>query len=360
MKCRYCKLPTKGISLYHKECKLRHSEGLVKFEQMIMSTINDFEYCRKEDELTKKYVDLIDSFHISKKETCAIINNCINTLSEKRPYSISILYCAHLINVLSRKNGINPNHDTLSVCASECAKKLLEDSFGKKDQNAAKEILTYLKALTSDEVYQNTTKKAIETEINLLLEDHVITNDEEEYLKEIMDICGLKTSDFSNSNEMTKCAQSIILRKIKNNEDFSDTIQINGLPILLGKTEKPVWLYNGIFAYEEKTGKRYEGHSQGVSIRIAKGVYYRVGASKGYPVDYTYTSEIGRGALIVTTKNIIFYSPGRTIKSPINKIISITPYENGLTIQRDGRTRPIMLSGLDPWFIQNLISLLYD
>ncbi len=53
------------------------------------------------------------------------------------------------------------------------------------------------------------------------------------------------------------------------------------LPFNLQKTEKLVWVFQDVDYYEEKTRTQYDGGSQGVGIRIAKSMYYKVGAFRG-------------------------------------------------------------------------------
>jgi len=62
----------------------------------------------------------------------------------------------------------------------------------------------------------------------------------------------------------------------------------------------------------------------------------------------------GKGQLIVTSKNLIFYSPQKTLKVPYTKLVGITPYSDGIEIHKDNSKR-IAVQGLDPWFIMNYI-----
>ena len=55
------------------------------------------------------------------------------------------------------------------------------------------------------------------------------------------------------------------------------------LPFNLMKSEDLVWVFKDVDYFVEKTRTHYKGGSQGVSVRVMKGVYYRTGGFKGRP-----------------------------------------------------------------------------
>ena len=94
-----------------------------------------------------------------------------------------------------------------------------------------------------------------------------------------------------------------------------------------------------------------------MSFRIMKGVYYRTGGFKGYPVETTIIQKMGTGSVCFTDKNIYFASPEKSIKIPYYKILSVDSYSNGIGIQKDGANdKPIFLEGVDSWFAYNVIA----
>ena len=76
------------------------------------------------------------------------------------------------------------------------------------------------------------------------------------------------------------------------------------MPFNFQKSETLVWLFNNVVYLEDKTRTQYVGRSSGVSIRIAKGVYYRVGAFQGQPISRTERIHVDTGAMAVTSKHI--------------------------------------------------------
>jgi hypothetical protein len=90
--------------------------------------------------------------------------------------------------------------------------------------------------------------------------------------------------------------------------------------------------------YEPTVKTYYRGGYSGVSIKIAKGLYYRTGAFRGNPVRSSEMTLIGSGLLGITNMHIFFSSLNKNFRIPYNKIITFNPYEDGLGLQKDGTT----------------------
>jgi hypothetical protein len=83
----------------------------------------------------------------------------------------------------------------------------------------------------------------------------------------------------------------------------------NGLSVglILKPGEQAVWVGNGQLVEPKRGPGHYAGGSQGFSFRVAKGVRYRVGASRGHfiPGDEVQT-VIDQGTVTVTTQRVVF------------------------------------------------------
>ena len=100
------------------------------------------------------------------------------------------------------------------------------------------------------------------------------------------------------------------------------------------------------------------GVSHGVSVRLVKGVYYRVGAFKGRPVVRQERVSLGMGTLYVTTKHIYFSGPQKSLRIPYSKIVSYEQYSDGIGLMRDAATaKPQVFVTNDGWLAFNLINL---
>lgn len=187
-------------------------------------------------------------------------------------------------------------------------------------------------------------------------EDKVVTQIEENCLTAIAQECGLGQQELDHNGSWTKLARGAILREVMEGR-IPDKVRVDGpIPFNFQKQETLIWLFQHVKYFEQKTRRRYEGGSSGVSVRIAKGVYLRSSAFKGRAVDYTETASLGTGILAVTNKHLYFAGPEKTFRISHDKIVAITPHSDGVSIQRDGVTaKPQLFITNDGWFTYNLL-----
>lgn len=117
-------------------------------------------------------------------------------------------------------------------------------------------------------------------------------------------VSGINIQDSSQYQNFIKGA---ILSDIMNGRPVDSRFQVNNSPIILNKDETTLWLFNNVEQYGYTTKTEYRGGSQGVSIRIAKGVNYRVGSMKGRPIMTESLTLRNSGSFIITMKNINVY-----------------------------------------------------
>ncbi len=174
--------------------------------------------------------------------------------------------------------------------------------------------------------------------VDTTLQDHLLTADEE-----------ARITGLSNEFNMTEQEAG----------KTPDRVHVQGLSIVLQKDEKIVWLFQGVQYFTIKNRTQYVGGSQGVSIRIMKGVYYRVGAMKGERVQTPEMKLEDTGELVFTNKNVVFHGSLRSTRIPLKKVVSIDPYSDGVRIIRESANPTPQIFLLDdPWFATNLVSKL--
>jgi hypothetical protein len=129
------------------------------------------------------------------------------------------------------------------------------------------------------------------------------------------------------------------------------------VPFNFQKNEQVIWLFNGVDYLEDKTRTEHVGRSSGISIRVAKGVYYRVGAFRGHPVSSTERVHIDTGMMAVTNKHLYFGGGRKSLRVPYAKIVSFIPYSDGVGIIRDAaNAKPQVFVTGDGWFTYNLLA----
>ena len=189
------------------------------------------------------------------------------------------------------------------------------------------------------------------------LETDGLTEAEETKLDNLLGYLGLTPEDCKEA--LMKKGKGVVIREILAGRLPQQSGVHFTTPVILGKDEQIIWAWSGVAFYEMREHKSFEGGSQGVSLRIAKGVYYRIGSFKGHPVVTTRQTHVGEGALIFTNKHLFWAGDGTTksLKIAWKKLISVQGYSDGIGLQAEGaRIKPMTFSlgSDDGWFAKNL------
>jgi hypothetical protein len=96
---------------------------------------------------------------------------------------------------------------------------------------------------------------------------------------------------------------------------------------------------NVVFMQERVVGRRYEGRSSGVSIRICKGLSYRVGVHRGRLITDKQIVRLDCGRALVTNKRFLFAGPQKAFSFPLGKILYVEPFGDGFAITRDSHAQ---------------------
>jgi hypothetical protein len=210
----------------------------------------------------------------------------------------------------------------------------------------------------SDDELRSLTLSAFGTAIDKALEDHLLTTEEEDKLGSLLKEFGVTMNDLSPSAG-EKLIKGAILKDLGEGK-VPERIKLDGhVPLNLARDEKMIWVFQNATFFTPRSKTTYQGASHGVSIRLARGVYYRVGAFKGEPVRTEYLSEEATGLLALTSRAVYFYSPSKAFKILPKKIMAVEAFSDGISITPDGANpKPRILKLDDPWFAANVITRL--
>ena len=228
------------------------------------------------------------------------------------------------------------------------------------DENETRSLIRelQLQGHVTEQELEAAVGEGIASAVDHFLNDNVLSEQEEssidKYLK-VLPISGEALSDLGLSQKLVKAS---IIRSISQGQVPDPKFTIDGnLPFLFQKSEKLIWVFQDVDYLEQRTRMEYQGGSQGVSIRITKGVYYRTGAFKGRRVEVEELKNIGTGIVALTSKHIYFGGSQTSFKVPYSKIVALNTYSDGIQIQKDGvRSKPQIFQGLDGWFASNIIT----
>jgi hypothetical protein len=198
--------------------------------------------------------------------------------------------------------------------------------------------------------------KGWENSVEQFLEDGILDVAEEHRLIEFKNRFELSQSELDRNGALTRTAKAAVLRDVLNGI-IPERLSVEGnLPINFQKGEQIVWAFPDSKYLEDKTRRQYVGSSRGVSVRVMKGVYYRVGAFKGHAVESNQRVHIDTGWVVVTSKNIYFARPRKSLRLPYAKIVSFEPFSDGIGVMRDAATaKPQVFVTGDGWFTYNLV-----
>lgn len=198
---------------------------------------------------------------------------------------------------------------------------------------------------------------AWENAVQSALEDNLLTAEEEAALLRAADHLGWKQEDLNTNAAFARLVQAGVLRDLMEGK-LPSRCEVKGqLPFNFQKGEELLWAFPGVKYYEVRTRRTFVGGSQGLSVRIARGVYYRVGAFRGEAVQNAETVLVDTGLVGVTQKHIYFAGPLKSFRVRFDKIVSFTSYSDGIGFQRDALTaKPQALLTGDGWFIYNLVT----
>lgn len=115
---------------------------------------------------------------------------------------------------------------------------------------------------------------------------------------------------------------------------------INAANVILQPGEFAYWIENGTLHEQKVVSRRYEGGSRGASIRVMKGVSFRVGASRGQVVSETGWIPVSVGNLVITNQRIIFQGDRKSFATKYEKIFEIQPAMDGLRFSESNRQKP--------------------
>jgi len=192
--------------------------------------------------------------------------------------------------------------------------------------------------------------------IEKAFDDGILSVEEENRLSEMMEAFELNKEELNSDPAYQKLVKGAILRDVLNGV-IPERVRVEGsLPFNFQKNEKIVWVFQNVDYYEKRTRKEYVGGYHGFSVRIAKGIYYRVGGFKGNPVIKTETIHIDTGILAITNKHLYFSGYKKSFRIKYGKIVAFEPFSDGIGIQRDAQTaKPQIFVTGDGWFTVNLI-----
>ena len=100
------------------------------------------------------------------------------------------------------------------------------------------------------------------------------------------------------------------------------------------ESEQLVWVIDAVDYLETVTRRERQGSSHGVSVRVAKGLYYRPSTFRSRPIEWEETVHADTGLLGLTTKHVYFAGSRKKFRVRYDRIVAFEPYSGSLGIMR--------------------------
>lgn len=134
------------------------------------------------------------------------------------------------------------------------------------------------------------------------------------------------------------------LEKIYNNELNLPT---DGCPVILKRGEELVVVLPNITFKEPRSVRTSYGSYGGPTVRLMKGVSFRLGGASHRSTSHDEITTIDRGTLTITNKRLIYTGSQKTLNYNLSKILSITEYKDAIVIQKENKQKTEIFADCD-------------
>lgn len=149
--------------------------------------------------------------------------------------------------------------------------------------------------------------------------------------------------------------QEIERQKEKDANDFLIGLEKGSIPItysgqspvILKKNETVSLIMENIQLKEPRAVRQTHAAYGGPTIRVAKGVSFRMGGASARSESHEEIRVIDTGKFVLTNKRIVFMGTKRTVNVDLKKIVAIVPYKDGIESQRENKQKPEYFTGTD-------------
>ncbi|RIV31532.1 hypothetical protein D2V08_13885 [Flagellimonas lutimaris] len=189
---------------------------------------------------------------------------------------------------------------------------------------------------TAKDILNSNSNKILRDFIDNAISDERLSDEEFEKMNEISQSLGIEPNLDAKTKENLQRYR--LYWTIENGEL---PIYTNP-PINIQKSENLYFMGRVNWQEQRRVTKRINYGGPTARIKIAKGVYYRMGSIAAKSVSEDVWKVIDSGNLYLTNKRIIFMGSKGNKTIRLNKVLDITPYKNGVDIQKDTGKSPFL------------------
>lgn len=290
------------------------------------------------EKIAAKYkVDLHDKFLDQLKGLYeSYLKRCFedNVLTDEEVEELN--YLRHLL--ILKEYDISELHDKLG---GEIYKKTYDNSIAQGQLHKSKEeFLDKLKQnlrlpdSLANKISTESRNNLINNQLGKMIEDGRISPEEWEELNAIAKNLNIELK--IEDGTKTQLEKMKLYWLIENAEIPAISVDIN-----LQKSEQCYYTSRIDWLENRTVTQRINYGGPSYRVKIMKGVYYRAGSVKVQRMTSEQLLLIDSGTIYITNKRLIFLGSKKNTNIPIAKILSVTPYSDGVGIEKDSGKSPI-------------------
>lgn len=152
------------------------------------------------------------------------------------------------------------------------------------------------------------------------------------------------------------------VRSLVNYSSLLDTLELcpfDQLPhsggasgILLQKGELDYYCHSANLQEERVVRSHSVGRSSGVSIRLMRGVSYRIGQSRGTIQSERDWVPVSFGNFVITNQRLIFTGDRKSINAPLSKLLDVDVLADGIRFSMTNRQKAVTIQLFTPQSVE--------
>ena len=175
--------------------------------------------------------------------------------------------------------------------------------------------------------------ETFDTYVDIALEDDCLTEEEERHIFQMAAALGIDAD-----SELDTIMPRMVVAKV--NDGRLPTVDE---PNIMLKKDEVVHAEMTSALLKTVKIREYQGGYSGVSFRIAKGVRYHTGGTKGRSVVVGTELQVqDEGVLSVTSQRAVYMGAGKTIEMPYKKLVNLNVFSDGVQFHMSNRVNPPM------------------
>jgi hypothetical protein len=321
--------------------KVPTENGLIEINNLFASNQTDIEKISLDNiiEIAEKYkINLKKKFKAQRLELFAkYLHHCLidSKLEDSEIISLKHVKDILLLNEKETQELLkNETEKLYSKHVKEAVSDGRLDDFEKENLEKHKTDLLISEEI-ADKIYETNAKQILQNFIDGAISDERLSPEEEVEINEIAKSLSIDLKVDEKSKEVLDRYK--LYWQIENGDLPTIVSDIN-----IQKSENLYFRTSVKWLEQRRVTKRINYGGPTARIKIAKGVYYRMGSVGVQSVSEDVWQTIDSGQLYLTNKRLIFMGGKGNKTIQLNKILDIKPFKNGVDIQKETGKSPFL------------------